>query len=187
MSEPNSTPTHDSGPETGVQNAPSGTRGRTAADARLATPAKSGRKHKMGRPRVITPKVYSKEMLAEIDRMARAQCKDKCIASALGFDDETFRADLHKRTEQQRAIGKIEILKAQYDEANTTRNPTMLIWFGKQHLEQADKADVKQGVTISTFLQFMQHAGATPVDAGGDNPNGNTNSDANASAAECRQ
>lgn len=87
-------------------------------------------------------------MLDYIDEMAMSQAKDTTIASALGWNTESFRRQFRERTEQKRALGKLEILKSQRDKCKA-KDTTMLIWSGKQHLGQSDKAAIEHGVSDS--------------------------------------
>lgn len=93
-----------------------------------------------GKPRTKTPAVYTKTQLRQIDAWAEAQCKDTTIAEALGVDVKAFQREFAKRTRQKRARGKACVLASQYKQA--LANATSAIWWGKQHLEQSDRADV---------------------------------------------
>jgi len=103
-----------------------------------------------GRPRTVSPKKedITPEMLRKIDKYARAQAKDTMIAEILGFDDETFKKEFSKRCRKQRALGKGEILFEQEKQVKAG-NPTMLIWGGKQHLGQTDKAHVEHSGSVT--------------------------------------
>ena len=98
-----------------------------------------------GAPRTKSPETVSEAQLKEIDEMARAQCKDTLIAEALGFDVKTFKAQFSKRCRQKRAQGKGEIMRRQFAGCKGSGKgaATERIWFGKQHLEQTDRQDVK--------------------------------------------
>jgi hypothetical protein len=108
----------------------------------MATTARQSGKHPGGRPRTVTPAKYSAAQRKRIDEMAEAQAKDAHIAAVLGVDDETFKREFGDRCIKKRAEGKARILRAQFDKA-AGGDVTMGIWFGKQHLEQADKQDHK--------------------------------------------
>lgn len=105
---------------------------------------------KRGAPRTKTPKVYSKNQIAKIDRLARAQCKDATIATILGVDDETFKREFGERTRQKRDEGKAAILQAQLKMAKS--QPIPAIWFGKQHLDQSDRNDVRMSGNLTVQL-----------------------------------
>lgn len=97
---------------------------------------------KRGAPRTKTPTTWTKAQLTRIDKLAEAQCKDTTIAEILGVDVETFRREFKERTSRKRAEGKAQLYQAQFKRA-TGGDATMLIWTGKQHLEQSDKQDHK--------------------------------------------
>jgi hypothetical protein len=107
-----------------------------------------------GAPRTKTPVTWTPEQLKYIDDMAEAQCKDTTIAESLGCDVKTFQDQFSKRTREKRAQGKLKMLDAQYHKAVVDHDTTMLIWTGKQHLEQSDRQDIKHSgeVTISPPL-----------------------------------
>lgn len=109
-----------------------------------------------GRKRTVTPDTYTPEQLKQIDDMAEAQCKDQTIAHVLGVDEETFKREFRRRTHQKRDEGKAKVLQAQYKGAlaHGKGAVTERIWFGKQHLEQTDKANVEHG-GLNTFLEFL--------------------------------
>ena len=88
-------------------------------------------KRKAGRPQ----RQFTTAQIKKIDEMARNQCKDTAIAEVIGINVVTFKDHFLKRCRQKRAEGKAIKLNQQF--ANKT--PTMLIWWGKQYLEQADK------------------------------------------------
>lgn len=110
------------------------------ARAPKAKKPKAQGKHAGGAPRTKTPKTWTKAQLAEIDRLAEAQCKDTTIAERMGTDLDTFRREFVKRTRRKRAEGKAQLYLAQHAKA-LGGDVTMLIWTGKQHLEQTDKQD----------------------------------------------
>jgi hypothetical protein len=85
-------------------------------------------------------------MIEQIKQMASDQCKDCTIAAAMGIDEDTFRRDFASLTHKQRCLGKIELHKLQRKRARKGSD-TMLIWLGKQHLEQKDKAETEHGVS----------------------------------------
>ena len=91
---------------------------------------KKAKKNKVGRPQAE----FTDEQLIRIDEYALYNCKDNQIAVLMGIDQNTFKTHFGKRCIQKRAEGQVEKLKQQYSD----RTPTMLIWWGKQHLEQRD-------------------------------------------------
>jgi len=111
-------------------------------------------KHAGGRPRTKTPATCTPAQLRKIDSMAMAQCKDTTIAESMGFSVDTFKAEFTKRTRSKRAAGKTKVLLAQYNAAVKTGTAVDRIWFGKQHLEQRDKADIAHG-GLDEFLKSL--------------------------------
>ena len=112
-------------------------------------------KHAGGRPRTVTPDTYTPEQLAYIDLMAQAQAKDTLIAESMGVDRDTFKREFTQRTRTKRAEGKRNVLIAQYKAAAGSGGPVDRIWFGKQHLEQSDKTDLKHSGDIS--IEIVKH------------------------------
>jgi len=106
-------------------------------------------KHAGGRPRTKTPDTYTPEQLAYIDLMAQAQAKDTLIAESMGVDRDTFKREFTQRTRTKRAEGKANVLEAQYKAAAGSGGPVDRIWFGKQHLEQSDKQDLKHSGAVT--------------------------------------
>jgi len=135
----------------------------------LATKSKNGKR--LGRP----PIEYTPEQIAQIEQMAETQCKDATIAEALGLDVKTFQKHNSKFTRQKRAQGKATIYANQYRMAQN--QPVMAIWLGKQHLEQADKAELS-GETAHKVTVTVKAGGrdvvADIVDDDGNRPDGKT-------------
>ena len=124
---------------------------------------------KRGAPRTRTPKTFTKATLAEIDRMAEAQCKDTTIAERLGVNVDTFRAEFQQRTRQKRAEGKAKVLLAQYQGCLRQGKGAMTerIWWGKQHLEQSDKQQIEQREPFRLILS-NGHESTKKADNAGD-------------------
>ena len=84
-----------------------------------------------------------------LDNLCALQCTGEECASFLNMDYETLnrilKRDKHGGFKEYFALkcgkGKISLRRAQYQLATEDRNPTMLIWLGKQHLAQKDKQD----------------------------------------------
>ncbi|MCE5324909.1 MAG: hypothetical protein LLG01_00695 [Planctomycetaceae bacterium] len=110
-------------------------------------------KHAGGRPRTRTPAKWSAAQLAKIDRMAMDQCKDGTIADAMGIDPGTFKTEFSSRTHQKRCQGKVELHRLQRKRAGKGSD-TMLIWLGKQHLEQSDKNQIDANVNVKSLADI---------------------------------
>jgi hypothetical protein len=84
----------------------------------------------------------------KVDGYLKAQCSGLGIASILGICEDTLyrRCVLEKKQEFQeyaafkKGEGR-EILRAKQFKAAMDGDKTMLIWLGKQYLEQSDKID----------------------------------------------
>lgn len=105
--------------------------------------AEKPKKHAGGRPRTKTPVFIPNDVVAQIEQMAKEQCKDCTIAAVVGIDEETFKRQFAALTHKKRCEGKAELYKCQFSRAATDKSDTMLIWLGKQHLEQSDRQDTR--------------------------------------------
>jgi hypothetical protein len=100
----------------------------------------SEKKNKGGRPK--------KELDYDlIDRLAMIQCTQDEIASCLGVNVKTLRADekfldLYKNGQEK---GKMSLRRWQYKAAEKGNAP-ILIWLGKQYLGQTDKIETKNDI-----------------------------------------
>lgn len=117
---------------------------------------------KGGRPRWELDDVRFQKLRRMVSRMATAE---EC-AAAFGIDEKTLTSRLKERGfsgfseffRKHNAGGKISLRRAQYITAVKDRNPTMLIWLGKQYLDQkditqhrhvgADGGDIKHRLTL---------------------------------------
>lgn len=96
---------------------------------------------KMGRPRIEID-------FKELDKLCALQCTQEEIAGWFECSIDTIEArikETHGMTfpeyfAQRRSGGKISLRRKQYETA-MSGNPTMLIWLGKQYLNQSDKQD----------------------------------------------
>ena len=88
----------------------------------------------MGRPK----KEFTDEQIKQIDECALINCKDNQIATLMGIPSNTFKKHFGQRCIQKRAEGQRAKMQQQYD----NKTPTMLIWWGKQHLEQSDRQEL---------------------------------------------
>jgi len=98
-------------------------------------------KNKGGRPRINLD--YEK-----LDKLCAIMCTGEEIASILNIDYDTLNralkrdkhggfADYYKN---KSANGKMSLRRVQMKQA-LDGNTTMLVWLGKQHLDQSDKSD----------------------------------------------
>lgn len=87
-----------------------------------------------GRPK----KIFTAEQITQIEEMAFCGCKTETIASATGIKEDTLRRHYAPKMIQKRAEGKIALKKVQHERA-LAGDSTMLVWLGKNELEQTDK------------------------------------------------
>lgn len=85
-----------------------------------------------------------------VDKLCGIQCTGEEIASVLGIDYDTLmRACKRKHgvnfaeySEQKRLPGRVSLRRRQYEVA-MSGNVGMLVWLGKQWLDQSEKVDQK--------------------------------------------
>lgn len=108
---------------------------------------------KGGRPRIEVD-------WKQIDGLLKIQCTGEEIASFIDVDYDTINArckddkkmPFSDYSKQKRFGGKPSLRRAQWMLAVEDKNPTMLIWLGKQMLDQRDKSDVDQNNTLTITL-----------------------------------
>lgn len=87
----------------------------------------------------------------KVDQLLIAGCKGTEIAAHLGIHSDTLylRCDKEKGVsfstylQEKRAVGNTLLRAAQFDEAVRKRDRGMLVWLGKNRLEQSDKEEVR--------------------------------------------
>lgn len=94
-----------------------------------------------GRPK----KVLTEDAIKLIENMARIMCTDEEIADVLGCSRDLFYTKenenlFRQAIEKGRATGKQSLRRKQYEVA-MKGNSSMLIWLGKQWLNQTDKVE----------------------------------------------
>lgn len=87
---------------------------------------------KPGRPRIELD-------TALIEKLAAIQCSITEMAAILGCHADTLRDNYSTHIAKGREHGKMSLRRKQWDVA-MGGNVTMLIWLGKQYLEQAERA-----------------------------------------------
>jgi hypothetical protein len=113
--------------------------------------AKAGRK----------PKEFTPELIKQIDKLALEGHKTGTIAVALGLNEETLKAHYSERMAQKRVEGKILLKRWQIKKARTG-DSIMLIWLGKNELEQTDKQDLTHGVS-DVLAQLIKEIGGNAL------------------------
>jgi hypothetical protein len=115
---------------------------------------KTGRKNKpgAGRPHVVLD-------VEKIGQMAFDGCKDACIAAVMGCDPKTITNNyskvlIKKRGERHAALHERQTIQA------LRGDNTMLIWLGKNDLEQTDKQAVEHsGPAGGPMVMIMSRPG----------------------------
>ena len=95
---------------------------------------------------------------AIFDALCEVQCTLAELASHFQCSEDTIeRAVIREQgvgfaeyIKSRAGKGKVSLRRSQFQLA-LTGNPTMLIWLGKQYLEQSDKTDVKHSGTVKTW------------------------------------
>ena len=86
-----------------------------------------------GRP----PKEFTEDQVELIKTLARCHCPDSEIAAAIGCGEATLQRHFDALLKEQREIGKSNIRAKQFRMA-MNGDRTMLIWIGKQILNQRE-------------------------------------------------
>ena len=102
----------------------------------------------MARPK----KEFSKAKVVKIKAMAMNQCHTKTIAEAIGEPESTIRGCFRELLTQKRAEGRAELRKRQ-NAAAEKGNPALLIFLGKNYLDQKDAKDINLGGEVSIVMK----------------------------------
>ena len=103
-------------------------------------------KNRPGRP-------YAEIDWDQFDRLCEIQCTGEEIASVLGIDYDTLNAACKREHgegfsdcfEKRSGVGRASLRRRQHEVA-MDGNPTMLIWLGKQRLDQKDVSRREHGL-----------------------------------------
>jgi hypothetical protein len=102
--------------------------------------------------------------LVELSKLCAMQCTEAEIAGWFDVSVDTIERRVQELTgmsfadyfKQKRGRGKVSIRRKQMQMA-LDGNVTMLIWLGKQYLEQKDKQDIEHSGNLSiTFAKELQ-------------------------------
>ena len=97
-----------------------------------------------GRPALLEP---DERTIKQVRSLSGMQCTQQEAAAALGVSTRAFKYFLGRHEEARRAwdegthFGKASIKRAQFEVGVKDKNVQMLIWLGKQHLDQVDKQE----------------------------------------------
>jgi DNA-binding CsgD family transcriptional regulator len=95
----------------------------------------------MGRPKADIDE-------ARVAELALDGARNSEIAAILDIDAKTVENRFSRLLTKKRAERKIDIRKYQMEQAKAG-NPAMLIWLGKNELDQTDKATLQVGMSAS--------------------------------------
>lgn len=113
-------------------------------------------KRPMGRPPALEPDELT---LTVITGLGKIQATVKECAAVLGVGEATFLRFLDKHPEVAESFelaqigGRASLRRHQFKLAESG-NATMLIWLGKQYLEQSDKTETRLGETSTKPLRL---------------------------------
>jgi len=102
----------------------------------------------MGRPK----REITNEQIAEIETMALNNCHMDTIALALSIPKETLVRRFGMIIKQKRAEGRVRLRAAQI-KAVEAGVPSLLIFLGKNELDQKDSKDINLGGNVSITLE----------------------------------
>lgn len=105
-----------------------------------------GSTRKRGRPRLE----FTGAQEEQIAELAFNGCHIKTIAQLMEVDDKTILAHFSTLIQKKRAEGRTALRRKQMQLALAGDN-TMLIWLGKQRLDQSDKKQIEQTHTLKLF------------------------------------
>lgn len=107
-----------------------------------------------------------------IAKLALDGASNRDIAALLGCDESTIRDRFPALLHKKRAERRMEIRKAQF-KSMKDGNSTMLVWLGKQELNQTDKIETKNETKYSgdaklsgvptADLDHLERIGSGPV------------------------
>lgn len=108
-------------------------------------------KRKPGRPR--------KEIsLAELEKLCRMQCTLLEVAAWFNCSVDLIEMRVKEATgkcfseysDEKKSAGKASLRRVQFNKA-LKGDRTMMVWLGKQYLDQSDKSEVKQHGTLEIY------------------------------------
>lgn len=97
-------------------------------------------------PKRGRPKAEVDESLLE--KLCEIQCTQKEMAYVLGVSTDTLNRNYSEAMERGRAMGKLALRRAQWQNAVENNNVTMQIWLGKNILGQSDNPGSEDSAVI---------------------------------------
>ena len=106
-------------------------------------------KKKLGRP----PKKFTAAQKKKIEELAFRGLKSNAIATYMAIDENTLERHFGELCRKKRIDRKLWLLDLQNNKANDS-DTTMLIWLGKNVLEQTDKQETTHDIknNLADFL-----------------------------------
>jgi len=104
-------------------------------------------KRKVGRPR----RHFTPEQIEQMENYAFNGCQNNTIACLMGIPQQTLEDNFREQLTKKRAERKLR-LRTQQNAAAAKGNPALLIFLGKNYLEQSDKIEEKIHITGLTEL-----------------------------------
>lgn len=108
---------------------------------------------KVGRPQALQP---DKRTLATVRGLGRIQATTRECAAVLGVSHPTFLAFMQRHPEvaevleQGKELGRRSLRRTQFQLAQT--NAGMAIFLGKNYLDQTDRQDINQSVSVDVTV-----------------------------------
>lgn len=95
---------------------------------------------------------YSRDVVVKLSQLG---CTDKEVASVVGMSTGSLKTHLREELDKGRTHLRRSLRKAQLELAINEKNPTMLIWLGKNYLGQREpKSQLEHsgGVTVEKVM-----------------------------------
>ena len=101
----------------------------------------------------------------QVEKLSAIQCTLREMAAFFGCDEKTLRGRFSAEIAKGKEQGKMSLRRKQYDVA-MNGNVSMLIWLGKNYLDQAEKVDA------NLQQKILQVYGMKPInhDRSSENP-----------------
>lgn len=108
----------------------------------------------------------------EVASLALKGAKNAEIAAYFGVDEATIGRRFAKLLTKKRSVRRMNLRAAQTDKA-LGGDTTMLIWLGKNDLEQTDKVEQQHsgGVTINVVYEDLDPSAVAPEEPPQSSPN----------------
>jgi len=134
--------------------------------AKKAAPRKRAAPRKKKAPHRPRKRISSEQ----VEELAKLLCTQEEMAAVLGVSRHTIIRRIQEggafatAYKKGHAEAKKSLRRAQY-EAAISGNPTMLIWMGKQHLDQRDRQDIVTHGEVEEFSEAYIEAGKSLVES----------------------